>query len=300
MDFTPGKISLQKISDAVCKEAEVNLQVLRLDQTHVHISGNKWFKLKYNLEELVNQKKDTILTYGGAYSNHIAATAAAGKEYGFKTIGIIRGKELEEELFSLNRLNSTLSFARDCGMQLNFISRAAYRQLRNNPYRLEDEFPEAFILPEGGANDLSIKGCAEITSYINIPFDYICSASGTGGTISGIISSLRGNQKAIGFSVLKTKGYHEREVKRYLSSVQVPAPLNWEVNEEYHFGGYAKYNTELLKFIDAIEHTHHIPLDQVYTGKMLYGVYDLIRKGYFPKGSTIVAVHTGGLQGKLT
>ena len=282
------KIPLQKIADPAIASSGVNLFVLRLDMIHPHISGNKYFKLKYNLEEAKRQGKDTLLTFGGAYSNHIAAVAAAGQEQDFKTIGVIRGDELASPPAPLRGergeqpLNPTLSFAKECGMKFHFVSREEYRK-RDNP-----DFPKLFpqlpnnyyLLPEGGTNELAVKGCAEILSLIDIPFDVVCCPVGTGGTLTGIISSLKGKQKAIGFSVLK--------------GIDFP-----DTNPDYHFGGYAKHTPELLRFIENFEKQNNIPLEQVYTGKMMFGIYDLIQKGHFKRNETVVAVHTGGLQGKL-
>ena len=259
------------------KEKEINLFVLRLDLVHPYISGNKWFKLKYNLEEARKQGKKTLVTFGGAYSNHIIA-AAAGKEFGFKTIGIIRGEELNEDD------NSVLQFAKYCGMELRFVSREEYRK---KEFNIKDEY---YLLPEGGTNELAVKGCAEIISLIDIPFDYISCAVGTGGTIAGIISSLNENQKAIGFPVLKGGEFLKNEIEKL-----VQTNANFELQTEYHFGGYAKKNEELLNFISDFKSNHNIQLDFVYTGKMMFGIFDLIKKNYFEKGATIVAVHTGGL-----
>jgi len=288
------KIPLQKISDPAIFPFGVNLHVLRLDLIHPHISGNKWYKLKYNLEEIKKQKIREVLTFGGAYSNHIAATAAAGKEFGFKTIGIIRGDETRER-------NDTLTFAESCGMKLHFVSRGEYRKKHTPEFlsALTQQFGKVFILPEGGSNEFGVKGCTEIVNEINIPFDFICSACGTGATISGIILSLKEKQHAIGFSVLHAPGYIESEIKKWLTHFKSNNFSKFQVNEEYDFGKYAKHTPELLAFIDRFEKQNKIPLDQVYTGKMMFGIYDLIRKGYFERNKTIIAVHTGGLQGKL-
>ena len=296
------KILLQKITDPAISSSGVDLFVLRLDFVHPHISGNKWFKLKYNLEEAKKQKKDTLLTFGGAFSNHIAAVAAAGKEFGFNTIGIIRGDELGtsprpayDPLLKQERveqpLNRTLRFAQECGMKFHFVSREQYRK-KDNPDFLKriPQLPhDHYLIPEGGTNDLAIKGCAEITSLIDIPFDFVCCPVGTGGTLAGIISSLKNGQRAIGFSVLKG----------FAPTAPTTKVLETFVVGDYHFGGYAKHTPELLKFISDFEKQNNILLEQVYTGKMMFGIYDLIRKGYFSKNSTVVAIHTGGLQGKL-
>ena len=284
------EIPLQKISDSVMEKYGVNLFVLRLDLIRATISGNKWYKLKYNLEEAKKQKKETLLTFGGAFSNHIAATAAAGKEFGFKTIGIIRGDELNEDE------NKTLRFAKECGMKLHFVSREDYGE-KKIPSPLTQQLNNFFLLPEGGTNELAVKGCAEIISHINVPFDFVCCPVGTGGTIAGIISSLKEKQKAIGFSVLKDGEFLKEEVQKLISS---PNPLGeGDIHTDYHFGGYAKHSPELLKFIADFEKQNGIPLEHVYTGKMMFGIYDLMTKNYFPQGTTIIAIHTGGLQGKL-
>lgn len=289
------KIPLHKIIDPSIVASGVNLWVLRLDLTHPYISGNKFFKLKYNLEEAKKQKQRTLLTFGGAYSNHIAATAAAGKEYGFGTVGIIRGEELEKTD------NPTLRFAKQCGMKLHFVSREEYRKSASPEFiaDLRRQLGDFYLLPEGGTNDLAVKGCAEIPSLIDSPFDFVCCPVGTGGTLAGIISSLKVGQQALGFSTLYAPGYLMKEVQNLLSHLQINASSNFQLEEGYHFEGYARHNPELLKFIDDFEKQNSIPLEHVYTGKMMFGIYDLIGKGHFRKGSTIVAVHTGGLQGKL-
>ncbi len=317
------KIPLEKISDDIISSAKVNLYVLRLDKIHPDISGNKWYKLKYNLEEARKQKKNTLLTFGGAYSNHIAATAAAGKEFGFKTIGIIRGDELEphpptslasplaplleergwgEAERGEQPLNRTLRFAKECGMKLHFVSREEYRKKDSSEvfHSITQSLNNFYLLPEGGTNELAVKGCSEILSLVDIPFNYVCCPVGTGGTIAGIISSLKGNQKAIGFSVLK--GGEFLKTSKVLSRVLGIEDHSaiWNLNHDYHFGGYAKHTPQLLKFISDFAKQNNIPLEQVYTGKMMFGIYDLIQKNYFQKGSIIIAIHTGGLQGRLT
>ena len=288
------KIPLKKFSNAFVSSSGINLFVLRLDKIHPHISGNKWYKLKYNLEEAKRQKKDTLLTFGGAYSNHIAATAAAGKEFGFKTVGIIRGDELGENE------NPTLRFAKECGMEFRFVSREEYKNKNTSELirSITSSLANFYLLPEGGTNELAVKGCVEIISHIDIPFDYVCCPVGTGGTLAGIIFSLQKNQKAIGFSVLKDGEFLKEEVEKLLTSPLPPS--KGEINTEYHFGGYAKHAPELLKFIFDFEKENNIPLEQVYTGKMMFGIYDLIKKNHFLKNSTVIAIHTGGLQGKLS
>jgi 1-aminocyclopropane-1-carboxylate deaminase len=266
------------------------LYVLRLDLNHPHISGNKLYKLHYNLAELKKQGKDTLLTFGGAFSNHIAATAAAGKENNIRTIGIIRGDELPE-------LNPTLQFAKECGMELHFVARELYRDKEKLNAFVSEKFPDAYVVPEGGANTPGVAGCKEILKDLEISPDVICCACGTGTTLAGVILSLRDHQQAIGIQVLKAENYIATEIERWLIHF-MSSHKNLIVSEEYHFGGYAKTNAELDDFILNFEKEYSIPLDHVYTGKMMYGIMDLLQKNKFKKGQTVIAIHTGGLQGE--
>ncbi len=292
MKIQSAAIPLQMVNDTTTEKQGVRLFVLRLDLNHPDISGNKLYKLKYNLQEAEKLGKDTVLTFGGAFSNHIAATAAAGKEYGFKTIGIIRGEEYSE-------LNPTLKFAKECGMELIYVSRKDYKN-KNIPafsnFQI-DKFSNYYLVPEGGANELGIKGCTEITKSILVDFDYVCCSCGTGATLTGIILSLKENQKAIGFQILKGENYIKQEVEGWLRKFNHPIKDNYSIEESYHLGGYAKVNPELFSFVERFNKENEIPLDYVYEGKMMFGIYDMIEKGYFEKGKTIVAVHGGGLQG---
>lgn len=267
---------------------DVKLYLKREDCIHPFVSGNKYRKLKYNIEAAKNTGVSSLLTFGGAYSNHIAAVAFAGKTFGFKTIGIIRGEELKSEIDN----NSTLTFAKQCGMQFKFITREFYKQKHTNQFieTLKNEFKNFYLIPEGGTNTLAVKGCEEILNEIDADFDYICTSVGTGGTISGLINSLRPNQKVLGFPALKGS-FLQEDISKFAIK------KNWSLNLEYHFGGYAKVNTELIHFINRFKKEQHIQLDPVYTGKMMFGIFDLIDKQYFPKGSKILAIHTGGLQG---
>jgi len=277
---------LQELSDSLLLEKKIRLFILREDLIHPHISGNKWRKLYYNIDAAKQNELTRLITFGGAYSNHIAATAAAGKEFGFKTLGFIRG---EEQL----PLNSTLSYAMDCGMEFRYLSRSDYR-LKNDPAFLKSLLKnekEYYLIPEGGTNKLAVKGCEEILTNLSIDFDYVCCACGTGGTISGLINSLKSSQKAIGFPALKGAHFLNEEIEKFTNNSQ------WELNLDYHFGGYAKAKPDLINFMNSFKAKHNITLDPVYTGKMLFGLWDLIEKDYFRAGSTIIAVHTGGLQG---
>lgn len=262
--------------------------IKREDMIHPSVSGNKFRKLKYNLEAARAKGADTLVTFGGAFSNHIAATAAAGELYGMKTIGFIRGDELVDKVAE----NPTLKFARDKNMQLNFVTRERYRELRrlhtNADYNAQ--FPHLYFLPEGGTNSLAIKGCEEILNEEDQRFDYICCAVGTGGTFTGLVNAALPHQQVVGFSVLKGVDW-----KATIS--QLTPNEDYEINENYHFGGYAKSTPELIDFINEFKNDYAIPLDPIYTGKLLYGVVDLLKKGYFRPQSKIVIIHTGGLQG---
>jgi len=267
---------------------DISLFIKRDDLIHPIISGNKFRKLKYNLIEAKNQKKITLLTFGGAFSNHILAVSAAGKEYGFDTIGIIRGEELEDKI----ETNPTLQKAKEFGMVFDFISREEYRN-KNNPEflkKLKEKFGEFYLIPEGGTNEFAIKGCEEILTEDDKNFDFICCAIGTGGTISGIINSSKDCQKILGFPALKGDFLTE-DIRKFAKKD------NWELVTDYHFGGYAKYDATLIEFINNFYEKHQIPLDPIYTSKMVFGVLDLIEKEFFPPKSKILVIHTGGLQG---
>ncbi len=266
----------------------VELFLKREDQLHTFVSGNKYRKLKYNLKEADALGFKTLLTFGGAYSNHISAVASAGHLLGFKTIGIIRGEELETKISS----NPTLQFAKENGMQFKFVSRDVYREKASPIFldTLKKEFKGFYHIPEGGTNELAIKGCEEILSDEDKNFDYVCCAVGTGGTVSGLINCSKPSQQVLGFPALKGSFLHQ-DISKFVPKT------NWDLITDYHFGGYAKVNSELIQFINQFKATYNIQLDPVYTGKMMYGIFDLIDKNYFPKGSKILAIHTGGLQG---
>ena len=267
----------------------IELFIKREDKLHPIISGNKFRKLNYNIQEAKKLGHTTLLTFGGAFSNHILAVAGAGAEFGFKTIGIIRGEELENKIAE----NPTLAKAQELGMQFYFVTRTAYRDKEEKMFvnHLQEMFGDFYLIPEGGTNELAIKGCEEIlTDTDKAYFTHVACAVGTGGTISGLINSSGQNQQIIGFSSLKGA---------FLSDVirNFVVKTNWNINDSYHFGGYGKVNDELIQFLNSFYSQTNIPLDPVYTGKMVFGVLDLIAKAYFPSNSKILMIHTGGLQG---
>lgn len=242
----------------------VLIKVLHEYQNHAHISGNKWWKLRYNLEQARKENHDTLLTFGGAYSNHIYATAAAAKENGFKSIGIIRGEEVD---------NPTLRFARSQGMKLEFISREQYRK------KDEMEFPGVYVIPEGGTNEYAIEGCAEWgRKLLNIEFDQLYVPVGTGGTMTGLLKGMDGKREVIGVPVLKHYDF------------------DFKILKDYHHGGYAKVTTELLDFCLMMKEKYNLVVEPTYTGKLFFAVFDQIEKGMIKPGTTILVIHTGGLQ----
>lgn len=271
------------------EEAKVRLMIKREDLNHPFVTGNKWWKLKYNLEEAERLQKKTILTFGGAFSNHIYATAAAAHELNLKSIGIIRGEETLP-------LNPTLAFASRMDMKLHYIDRETYRKKDTTEFteHLRNTFGDFYMIPEGGSNELAVKGVAEFSKLLNIHFDYLCCAVGTVGTLAGLISGLDTQKQIIGFSSLKGGNFLKEDVEQYVGSNK----SNWRIEASYHFGGYGKQTPVLIDFIQTFEAQHQIPLEQVYTGKMMFGIFDLIQKNYFKEGSTILAIHTGGLQGR--
>ena len=288
---------IQQINSEICSNADVKLFGLRLDLMHSQINGNKWFKLKYNLVEAKERKLTTILTFGGAYSNHIYATAAAGNLFGFRTIGLIRGEENIP-------LNPTLEFAVAQGMQLIYIDRQTYKKRHTEELQnqLKQRFGEVFMIPEGGCNLNGMRGCTEILQTVK-GFDTICLACGTGTTLAGMTLSLNQEQKVIGFPVLKGGDFLKEDINNLLTNYlasDLPTPVNspapWQLISDYHFGGYAKVTNKLKLFCQDFQQQHDIPLDYIYTGKMFYGVMDLITKGFF-KSESLLLIHTGGLQG---
>ncbi len=288
--FSQHKISQnQQIQLSILQEKEVELWLKREDLIHPYVSGNKFRKLKYNLQEAKEQKKTQLLTFGGAFSNHILATAVAGNLTGFKTVGIIRGEELKNNINE----NSILQKAQDNGMQFHFVSRSEYREKTQPQFlsELTQKFGDFYLIPEGGTNELAVKGCEEILIVQDFEFDYICSCVGTGGTISGLIRSAKPQQQILGFPALKGN-FLNNEIKTWAKNYH-----NWQLVANYHFGGYAKYSEELICFINDFKEKTNIALDPIYTGKMVFGIVDMIKKDFFKKGTKIVAIHSGGIQG---
>lgn len=267
---------------------KITLSIKREDLLHPFVSGNKFRKLKYNILKAKELNHNKLVTFGGAFSNHIAAVAFACQEAEIESIGIIRGDELIDKIQN----NPTLLFAQNCGMKFEFVSREVYQNKMSESFisELKTRYENYYLLPEGGSNELAILGCEEILTTEDANFNYICCAVGTGGTISGIINTANTNQKILGFPALKGDFLRD-EIRKFAKN------NNWELITDYHFGGYGKVTTELIDFINQFYIDTKIPLDPIYTGKMIFGIMNLIANNYFPNGSKILIIHTGGLQG---
>jgi len=294
-------ITYQSINHRLCAEHDISLDVKRLDQLHPLVNGNKWFKLKYNLERTLASDHRTLVTFGGAWSNHIHATAAAGALSGVRTIGIIRGEEPK-------KLSTTLQFAKEQGMELHFVSRLDYEERNTEEFKawLHDRYGSFHLVPEGGSNYYGVNGCMEILSDSDMQnYTHIACACGTGATLAGMLISAKSNLSFIGFSALKGGDFLHDEVVKHIEYFLMDRTLAEEyraqftIETDYHFGGYGKWNDQLVSFIQHIEHEHQLPLDQVYTGKALFGLLQRIEKGLLPADSKILFIHSGGLQGRL-
>jgi 1-aminocyclopropane-1-carboxylate deaminase len=268
---------------------QVRLGLLRLDKIHPVVSGNKWFKLKENLQLARSQRFETLLTFGGAHSNHLVATAYAAKAYGFNSIGMVRG------LHAAALPTPTLQHCRELGMQLVYLSREQYRQ-KEDPAWLQclgDQFGPVYIIPEGGQNEPGRAGAGQIAGYLPADCTHVALAVGSGTTFAGLRSALDPGITMTGFTVMKGGSYLEDQIRHYLPEAQ----HNWHLATGYHFGGFARHTPELITFMNDFYQRHQIPLDFVYNAKMMAGLLDLIRLHQFPARSHIIALHTGGLQG---
>jgi 1-aminocyclopropane-1-carboxylate deaminase len=276
-----------ELDDERAKRLGIRLFLKRDDLIGPEIPGNKWRKLKYNIAAAQERQASTLLTFGGAYSNHIRATAAAGYYFGFRTIGVIRGEEHRP-------LNGSLAYAASRGMHLTCMDRSTYR-VKEAPHvldRLREQYGDFYLIPEGGSNTAAVRGCAELPEEIDIDFDFICCACGTGGTLAGISLGLKRGQKAVGFSALKGDFLME-DVAQLQTATAGRVLTNWSINTEFHFGGFARRKPELDAFISGFEQQHGLALEWVYVAKMMFGIYALTEREFFPQGSKVIAVVTG-------
>ncbi|MBO3272774.1 1-aminocyclopropane-1-carboxylate deaminase/D-cysteine desulfhydrase [Hymenobacter defluvii] len=294
IDAFTSPLILQELPEPAAAQRNIRLLLLRDDLTQPALPGNKWRKLKYNLREARHLGHNTLLTFGGAYSNHLAAVAAAGPLHGFRTVGVVRGEPTLP-------LNPTLAGAQAHGMQLHYLDRATYRR-KTEPEVLAEllhEVGPAYVIPEGGSNALALPGCAELVTELTqqTDFDYLCVACGTGGTLAGLLTGLAGTQQAIGVAALKNADFLRADIDALTRAGTGDTYANWQLYTNYHLGGYAAYSAELMVFIQQFQARHGVLLDPLYTGKLLYAILDLLEQDYFAPDSTVVAVHTGGLQG---
>nr|WP_139377337.1 pyridoxal-phosphate dependent enzyme [Daejeonella lutea] len=277
---------VEQIHDPLFEEKKVEVFIKRDDMIHPFISGNKWRKLKYILAHASSEKKKHLVTFGGAFSNHLIATACAAAKFGFKSTGIVRGEEVQNDVLMICKL---------FGMSLLFIDRSSYRDKHDlfNTHFSND--PEAIFIDEGGAGELGVKGCSELVTELNEKYDHLFCAAGTGTTAAGIIKGVQKNfvsAKVHVIPVLKSGTFLEKEIQKYTDR-------SFEFHPEYHFGGYAKSTPELISFVKYFCRSTGILIEPIYTGKMFWALYDLLRKDKFPAGSKILAIHTGGLTGIL-
>jgi len=281
---------ITQIKNSLLSEKKIELFVKRDELIHPYIQGNKWRKLKYNILEAEKNNQNTLLSFGGAYSNHLHALAAIGNQLNLNTIGIIRGQAPEQ-------LNPCLEDLIDWGMQLKFVTRQEYKQKNSDEFinNLKNEFADFYLIPEGGNNAAGIRGCAELLDELDENYDVICCEVGSGTMFSALIQNNRKkNTSYLGFAVMKNTQL-DKEIKDNLTSHT--NSTDWQINHHYHFGGFAKTSTELNNFIKNFKDENNIQLEPVYSGKMLWGILDLIENDYFKPGTRILSIHGGGLQG---
>jgi 1-aminocyclopropane-1-carboxylate deaminase len=279
-----------KLNSQFLKNKNIDLFMKRDDLIHEFISGNKWRKLKYNLLEAKKQGYTKVLSFGGPYSNHLHALSYTCNMLDLKSVGIIRGENSKIK-------NHTQSFCIRNNMELYYIDRLNYNRYKNNnqlPVDIECSVGKCFIIPEGGCNDLGLKGCEEIIPELDVLFNYICAPVGTGCTAAGLIKQLNNNQIFLGFCAFSKSYEQENSIKYLLKDIDFD---NWNLFADNYFGGFAKVNSILFKFIDQFKLEYGVELDLIYTGKMLYSLFQLIEKDFFPKNTILLIIHTGGIQG---
>ena len=289
-----------QIKNKLLDDKKIQLFIKRDELIHPVIQGNKWRKLKHNILQAEKKHQNTLLSFGGAYSNHLHALAAAGKQLNLKTIGIIRGEKPKQ-------LNPCLQDMLDCRMQLKFITRLEYKQKSSIEFinSLKREFGDFYLIPEGGNNSAGIKGCSELLDELEDDYDVICCEVGSGTMLSSLIqNNKKPNTKYLGFAVMKNLQLDKEIKESLINNTNSTAPASiawasteWEINHQYHFGGFAKTTPELDEFIKNFKNENNIQLEPVYSGKMLWGIIDLLRLDYFKPGTKILAIHGGGLQG---
>jgi 1-aminocyclopropane-1-carboxylate deaminase len=285
-----SKIEIQSLTQEWIGNDSISIDMLRLDLIHPIISGNKWYKLRHNIECAAQHGYNTILTFGGPYSNHLSATAGTAKAYGLSSIGIVRGN---------GQITETLKQCDEMGMELYFISREEYKQ-KENPEFLETlsaQLGKPYVIPEGGANELGRTGSEKIEWEIPEGYTHVCVSVGTGTTFIGLRNALSPDIHLLGFVPMKQGTYLAEEIKLHLKKGR---DVNWQLFDQWHFGGFGKCNEQLTDFMNDFYRSNNIPLDVVYTAKMMYGISQMKDNGRFPVGARILCIHTGGLQGNVS
>lgn len=280
---------VQEIHHPLLEQKKIKLSIKRDDLLHPIISGNKWRKLKYNLIHMKNKGCNSFVTFGGAFSNHLYASAMACKTFNLEGHAIIRGPELDKH-------NPTIKMALACGMHLHVIDRKTYRLRHDDTYlkTLQTEFPSSFLIPEGGTNTAALYGVAELARSLPLS-DYVVCATGSGGTVAGLAKGCPSSTNVIGIAVLKQADYLNQEISKLLTDSHSGA--SWQLLTNHHYGGYGKFTDDVWTFCQLMKKAYLLPLEPIYTGKMLFAIWQLISQDYFPKGTRIMAIHTGGLQG---
>lgn len=284
---------IQSIDSAWYGNRVAEVAMLRLDVVHPVVSGNKWYKLKHNIQYCLDNHITTILTFGGAYSNHLVATAAAAQLYGVQSVGIIKGKYAE------TNLTPTLKSCLEYGMELQFVTNEEYDKKNDEGWlqQLSEKYKNALIVPEGGANDMGRAGASDIAELIPERFTHIAISVGTGTSLTGVLNNLRQDATVIGFAPMKGGAYLNEEVREY---IQPDKRQRYIIYDDWHFGGFGKHTDELISFMNEFYEHHRMPLDMVYTAKMMFGLREQVMEGLYPETSKILCVHTGGLQGNLS
>lgn len=282
------RVQIQSLNKDWYKGRVAAVDMLRLDLLHDVVSGNKWYKLRLNIQYALDHGYNAILTFGGGYSNHLVATAFAAKLFGLKSIGVVRGK--------YHKLTPSLQECVDYGMELEFVTQEDYKNKQQPEWarQLVANFDEVFIIPEGGANELGRKGAGLIARFIDDSYTHVAVSVGTGTTFIGLRNELPGRQYLLGFVPMKQGSYLADDIRQHLEPDQ---DRNWQLFDEWHFGGFGKWNKELLQFMNEFYHINHIPLDVVYESKMMYGIGQMIERGEFAPEARILCIHGGGLQG---
>lgn len=288
-----SRVFIQPLSADVSKGKVAAVDMLRLDLIHPFVSGNKWYKLWLSLEQARAEDAKRIITFGGAWSNHLLATSVAANLFGFSSVGIVRGTHAK------SGFTDTLKRCVSYGMHLEFLSREEYDQKTDSVWldALKNRYPRSFVIPEGGSNEFGRRGAERIAALVPPDYTHVCLAAGTGTTFVGLRNALPPDIAMLGFVPMKGGAYLREEIEKYLKEGK---NINWRLFDEWHFGGFGKRTPELVDFMSRFKEEQGFALDVVYTSKMMYGLAELLARGYFPSEARMLCIHTGGLQGNAS